>query len=55
MIKAVKAYTAIDITIITAVQAELPNNSIKDSKKALSLIKDNGDNITNVNAVDKLN
>ena len=46
LIKAVKVYTA--------VQAELLNNSIENSKEALALIKGNGDNINKVNAVNKL-
>ena len=55
LIEAIKAYTAINITVIAAAQAELSNNSIKDFKKALALIEGNGNNITEVNAVDKLN
>ena len=50
-----KAYAVADVAIITTAQAELPNNSIEDSKEALALIKGNSDNIAEVNAVDKLN
>ena len=39
----------------TAVQAELPDNSMEDSEKALALIEGNGDNINEVDAVDELN
>ena len=49
-----KAYAAADVTVIAAAQAELPNNSIEDSKEALALIKGNGDDITKVNTVNEL-
>ena len=55
LIEATKAHTAADITVIAAAQAELPDNSIEDSKEALALIKGNSDDIAKVNAVDKLN
>ena len=55
LIEAAKAYAAIDITIIAATQAELPNNSMEDIEEALALIKSNGDDIAEVNAVDELN
>ena len=54
-IEAVKAYTAADIAAIAAVQAELPNNSIKGFEEALALIKSNGNNIAEVNTVNELN
>ena len=49
-----KARAAADIVVIAAAQAELPNNSIEDSEEALALIKGNGDDITEVDAVDEL-
>ena len=49
-----KAYAATDITVISATQAELSNNSIEDSEEALALIKGNSNDITKVNAVDEL-
>ena len=55
LIKAIKARTAINIAVITTTQVELPNSSIENSKKALALIKSNGNNISKVNAVNKLN
>ena len=54
LIEATRAYTAADIAIITTAQVELPNNSIEDFKEVLALIKSNGDDISKVNAVDKL-
>ena len=53
LIEAAKARAAIDVAAIAAAQAELPNNSTEDSKEALALIKSNGDNIAEVNVVDK--
>jgi len=54
LIEAVKARTAIDVAAIATAQAELPNNSIEDSKEVLALIGGNGNDISEVNAVDKL-
>jgi len=55
LIKAAKAYAAVDVIIITTAQAKLSNNSIEDFKEVLALIKSNGDDIGEVDAVDKLN
>jgi hypothetical protein len=54
LIEAAKARAAADVAAITAAQAELPDNSTEDSKEALALIKSNGDDIAEVNAVDEL-
>ena len=54
LIEAVKACAAVDIAVIAATQAELPDGSMEDSKETLALIKGNGDDITKVNIVDKL-
>ena len=54
LIEAAKARAAVDVAAITTAQAELPNNSTEDSKEVLALIKSNSDDITKVNAVDKL-
>ena len=55
LIEAMKACAAVDVAAIATTQAELPNNSIEDSKEVLALIEGNGDNISKVCAVDKLN
>ena len=54
LIEAAKARAAADVAAIAAAQAELPGNSTEDSEEALALIKSNGDDIAEVNAVDKL-
>ena len=55
LIEAAKARAAADVAAIAAAQAELPDNSIEDSKEVLALIESNGDDIAKVNAVDELN
>ena len=52
--EAAKARAAADVAAIAAAQAELPDNSMEGSKEALALIKGNGDDIAEVNAVDEL-
>ena len=54
LIEAAKARAAIDVAAIAAAQVELPSNSIEDSEEALALIRSNGDDIAEVNALDKL-
>ena len=54
LVEAAKARAAVDVAVTAAAQAELPNNSMEDSKEVFALIESNGDNIGKVNAVDKL-
>ena len=54
LIEAAKAHAAADVAAIAAAQAELPDGSIEDSEETLALIKDNGDDIAEVNTVDEL-
>jgi len=54
LIEAAKARATADVAVIAAAQAELPNNSMEDSKETLALIKGNSDDIAKVDAVDKL-
>jgi len=44
----------VDVAAIAAAQAELPDNSMEDSKEVLALIKSNSDDISEVNVVDEL-
>ena len=55
LIEAAKAHAAADIAAIAATQAELPDSNMEDSKETLALIKGNGDNIAEVDAVNELN